>query len=185
MTEAEILSLLLRHDEDGLEAALHEYGARLHGIAENIVGKSCAEECVNDALLAAWDAIPPTEPVHLRAYLCKLTRNAALNRYRADTARKRGGGAICAALDELAECLPAAEGDPASQAELQALTQALNGYLHTLKPRNRNIFLARYYFAMPLRDIAARFRLREGAVKSVLRRTREGLREFLEKESFL
>ena len=49
---------------------------------------------MNDALLAAWQTIPPLAPVHLAAYLAKLTRNAALNRYRAQNAQKRGGSVV-------------------------------------------------------------------------------------------
>lgn len=67
MDEREMLALLLRHDEDGLEAALTQYGKRLHAVAAAIVGAETAGECVNDALLAAWNAIPPERPAHLRA----------------------------------------------------------------------------------------------------------------------
>ncbi|MGN1307560.1 MAG: RNA polymerase sigma factor [Faecousia sp.] len=93
MDEQDILALLLRHDEDGLDAALKQYGKRLRAIAAGIVGVESAEECVNDTLLNAWNAIPPEQPTHLRAYLCKLTRNIALNRYAQESAKKRGGTA--------------------------------------------------------------------------------------------
>lgn len=108
MDERDILALLLRHNEDGLDAALRQYGKRLHAIAAGIVGVENAEECVNDALFSAWNAIPPEQPLHLRAYLCKLTRNTALNRYAQESAKKRGGAAVDASIEELAECLPAA-----------------------------------------------------------------------------
>lgn len=184
MNDEAILSLLLRHDERGLEAALDAYGTRLHTIAARIAGEDAAEECVNDALLAAWNAIPPEQPRSLRAYLYRLARNAALNRYTADRALKRGGGALDAPLTELAECLPA-EGDPVREAEQKQLTEAIGRFLQAQKPRERQIFLARYFFAMPLREIAPRFGMEEGAVKSSLRRSRERLRAFLEKEELL
>ena len=71
MEEQKMLALLLRHDEDGLEAALAQYGSRLRSVAAAIVGVETAGECVNDALLAAWNAIPPEQPAHLRTYLTK------------------------------------------------------------------------------------------------------------------
>lgn len=183
MDEQDILALLLQHDEDGLDAALKQYGKRLHAIAAGIVGIESAEECVNDALLNAWSAIPPEEPRHLRAYLCKLTRNAALNRYALETAKKRGGAATEASIEELEECLPAAE-NPAKTVEEAALSEAISRFLWQQKPRSRRLFLARYFYAMPIRDIALRFSMREGAVKSALRRSREALHTYLIKEGF-
>ena len=43
MDEHDILALLLRHDEDGLEAALAQYGSRLRAIAAGIIGVESAE----------------------------------------------------------------------------------------------------------------------------------------------
>ena len=183
MDERDMLDLLLRHDEDGLEAALTQYGSRLRTIAAGIVGVESAEECVNDALLNAWNAIPPEEPQHLRAYLCKLTRNAALNRYTQEHAKKRGGTAIDASMEELAECLPSVD-DPAKAVEEKALSEAITCFLQQQKPRSRKLFLARYFYAMPIRDIASQFSMREGAVKSALRRSREALHLYLTKEGF-
>ncbi len=183
MEEQKMLALLLRHDEDRLEAALAQYGSRLHAVAATIVGVETAGECVNDALLAAWNAIPPEQPAHLRAYLCKLTRNAALNRRAQEMALKRGGTAVDTSMEELAECLPAAD-DPAKAVEEKALAEAVSRFLQGQRPRTRRLFLARYFYAMSIRDIAARFSMREGAVKSALRRSREALRTYLTKEGF-
>ena len=86
MDETWILQRFLARDEEGLAAAYAQLGPGLTALAARIAGPETAEECVNDALLAAWQAIPPLAPVHLAAYLAKLTRNAALNRYRAAAA---------------------------------------------------------------------------------------------------
>ena len=87
MDETWILQRFLARDEEGLAAAYSQLGPGLTALAARIAGPETAEECVNDALLAAWQAIPPLAPVHLAAYLAKLTRNAALNRYRAQNAQ--------------------------------------------------------------------------------------------------
>lgn len=102
MDETWILQRFLARDEEGLAAAYAQLGPGLTALAARIAGPETAEECVNDALLAAWQAIPPLAPVHLAAYLAKLTRNAALNRYRAQNAQKRGGSVVAVSLDELA-----------------------------------------------------------------------------------
>ena len=94
MDETWILQRFLARDEEGLAAAYAQLGPGLTALAARIAGPETAEECVNDALLAAWQAIPPLAPVHLAAYLAKLTRNAALNRYRAQNAQTRGGSIV-------------------------------------------------------------------------------------------
>lgn len=184
MDEREILALLLRHEEAGLAAALEQYGGRLRSLAAGIAGAETAEECVSDALYAAWNVIPPTEPQHLFAFLCKLTRNFALDRYRSATAQKRGGAVLLQSLEELAACIPA-DSDPSAEVQAQALQAAINRFLRTQPTRERTVFLARYFYAMPIREIAARLGLREGTVKTVLRRTRLRLRHYLEQEEFL
>ena len=87
-------------------------------------------------------------------------------------------------LDELAECLPGGE-SPADRAEAEALRSALSAFLRTLPERQRQVFLARYFYALPLSDIAARFSMRENTVKTTLHRTRRRLRDYLEQEELL
>ena len=183
MDERKILALLLRHEEAGLEAALARYGARLRALAAGIAGAEAAEECVNDALLAAWNAIPPA-PAHLFAYLCRITRNIALDRCRSAAAIKRGGDVLRLSLDELGDCVSGGS-EPERCVDAAALREALNAFLHGRPARERAVFLARYFYAMPVREICARFSMRESAVKSSLRRTRERLRRYLEQEELL
>ena len=182
--ETWILQRFLARAEEGLAAAYAQLGPGLTALAARIAGPETAEECVNDALLAAWQAIPPLAPVHLAAYLAKLTRNAALNRYRAQNAQKRGGSIVAVSLDELAECLPGGE-SPADRAEAEVLRSALSAFLRTLPERQRQVFLARYFYALPLSGIAARFSMRENTVKTTLHRTRRRLRDYLEQEELL
>lgn len=184
MKDRELIALFLQRDERALEVTQAVYGAYLRSIAAGIAGAEDAEECVNDALLRAWNAIPPERPERLSAYLGRIARNLALNRYAADTAKKRGGATVHTSLDELAECLPSGS-DPAMEAEAAELSRALNRFLRGLPVRDCNVFLARYWNALPVKEIAVRFFLRENTVKSSLRRTREKLRRFLEQEELL
>ena len=59
MEDSEITALLLRRDESAIEAIEETYGARLKNLALNLLGsRQDAEECVNDALAAAWETPP-------------------------------------------------------------------------------------------------------------------------------
>ncbi len=64
------------------------------------------------------------------------------------------------------------------------LGQAVGGYLAGLPRRTRAVFIGRYFYLDPTKEIAAQNSMTEQAVKSLLHRTRAGLREHLEKEGF-
>lgn len=99
--------LIYARDEAGLRAAAERYGSLCRCIAAGILTSSeDAEECFNDALLAVWNSIPPNRPASLSAYICRITRNIALNRRRSATCRKRGGAEEPLPFAELEECLP-------------------------------------------------------------------------------
>ena len=107
MTDKAIIAMFEQRNEQGIAEANRAYGGLLQTIAMHILRDSRdAEECVNDTLLNAWNSIPPKKPVFFSAYLAKLTRNLALNRYAEEHTLKRGGGEVPAVLDELAECIP-------------------------------------------------------------------------------
>ena len=85
------------------------------------------------------------------------------------------------ALDELAECVPSAETteDAVEEAELQ---RSLNRFLGTLKERDRNVFLRRYWYAEEYSEIAARYNMKLNTVKTTLFRVRSKLKMHLEQE---
>ncbi len=183
MEDKEILSLFRVRSEDAIAAASEKYGPRCRAVARNILAdEGDAEECVSDAMLSAWNAIPPQSPAYLGAYLAKITRNLALNRRKAAGIQRRGGGETALALEELAECAASAGGeDIAGQL---ALTEALTGFLRSLSPEKRRLFLRRYWYLYPVKDIARAMGVGESRVKSQLARLRQTLRAHLEKEGF-
>ena len=122
--------------------------------------------------------------VYLAAFLGRITRNLAFNRFKASRAEKRGGGELPLALEELEGCVPTAS-SAAQEVEDAELEAAVDRFLHTLSRRDCDVFLRRYYFAEPLADIARRYGLPLGTVKASLFRTREKLRKYLEKEELL
>lgn len=58
----------------------------------------------------------------------------------------------------------------------------MDSFLHSLPDKNRKIFLLRYWYMMPVAEIAKRNDISEGAVKMILQRVRDKLRAYLEKE---
>ena len=182
MDDERLVELFVQRSEEAVALSEQRYGPRCLRVAENILGnRQDAEECVSDALLAAWNAIPPARPARLGAYLARIARNAALDRLDRERAGVRGGGAVRLCIDELAECLPAPGGD---EAERIALRDALNGFLASLPKTERGVFLRRYWAAAPVSEVAGAFGMGESRVKMMLLRTRKKLREHMRKEGF-
>lgn len=64
------------------------------------------------------------------------------------------------------------------------LVKAINTFLGKETDRNRNIFVRRYFFYDSIESIAKRFSMNPNSVKSILRRTRNRLKKYLEKEGY-
>ena len=69
--------------------------------------------------------------------------------------------------------------------DLNLLAQAIDSYLKTLPPEARRLFICRYYFADPIREAASYCGMSQSKAKSMLYRTRTGLKTYLEQEGFL
>ena len=117
MTDTQIIDLYWARSEEAILATADTYGGYCAAIAWNILhSREDTEECVNDTWHRAWQSMPPERPNPLRVWLGKITRNLALDRWRASRAGKRGGGQLEALLSELEGCLPAGD-SPERQAE--------------------------------------------------------------------
>ncbi|MBO4422294.1 MAG: sigma-70 family RNA polymerase sigma factor [Clostridia bacterium] len=183
MQDKEIIRLFFRREQSGIAKLQERYGAALFGVARGILGnRQDAEECVNDALLKCWDTIPPQEPDSLFAYASKIVRNNALLRLRSDNAKKRRcTGAVC--LEELAEALPDTRGvsDAVEAAELASL---INAFLRSCGQDERDVFILRYYGCMSVSDIAKKYGFTQSRVKMTLKRCRDRLARYLERNGY-
>ena len=181
MEDVRIIELYFARDEVAIDETNRRYGRYLTAIARNILAsEQDAEECVNDTFLRAWEAIPPHRPSRLAAFLGKITRRLALDRYEALTAQKRGGGQTEELLEEWKDCLPQTDGR--RYADDLALKDAFDRFLRGLPADKRRLFLRRYWYAQPVAALARELGHSESKVKMQLLRLRQQLREFLEKE---
>ena len=182
MDDKQIIDLFFDRDETALEHTAEKYDSYCYTVARNILGSDeDAKECVNDALLAAWDTIPPNRPEKLSLYLGKITKNLSVNKLRAINAKKRGADYIRVCIDELTEAIPSSE-SPAGLLETEEMISAIERGLRSVSATNRRIFISRYYYLESIGEIAARFCMNENQVKLRLCRTREKLRKYLRKE---
>ena len=184
MEDREIVSLFWMRNEDALEETAKKYGNYCYSIAYRILANhEDSEESVNDTYIDAWNSIPPHRPAVLSAFLGKITRRIAIDRWRNGRAEKRGGGEPLLVLDELQECI-ATENDIEMNLERKALVKAVNHFLGTLSSTERKIFVCRYFYMDSVESVCKQFGFSESKVKSMLFRTREKLRIYLQKEGF-
>lgn len=184
MDDRQITALFFERSEKAVSEAQKKYSHYCRCISYNILhSDEDAEECVNDTFFRAWNAIPPNEPKHLGSFLGKITRNLSLDRYEKYNAEKRGRGQVSLVLDELQECLSA--GGESDIDDSIALQDALNSFLHSLPAETRKIFIRRYWYLSSIKEISRDFGIGESKVKMTLLRTRNSLKEFLEKEGIV
>lgn len=184
MQDQQIVELYWKRDEAAIRETDEKYGGYLLHIARNILfDEEDSRESVNDTYLKAWNSIPPHRPDVLRAFLGKITRQLAIDRYRMRTRNKRGGSEYAYSLSELEECVSG--GDVTGRAVDQlVLAEAMERWLRRQRPDTRQIFLERYYYGDSVTEIAARHPFTSSKVKSILHRARLSLREALKQEGF-
>lgn len=184
MEDKAIIDLFFERNEEALKVTGEKYGAYLKKIVSAILNSNeDIDECLNDTYLAVWNRIPPERPAMLRAFITKIARYTALNKYDYISAGKRNS-TFDVILSELEDCLSA--GDTVEkEIESGVLRETLNSFLYSLKKEKRIIFLRRYWFGDSIAVIAKNFRISESKVKSMLFRLREQLRRYLEKEGIV
>jgi RNA polymerase sigma-70 factor (ECF subfamily) len=184
MDDKDIVRLYKERSEVAIEETRAKYGGYLLGVARGILkDERDAEECVNDALLSAWNDVPVTAPSDLKAYLKKLVRNGALSRLRRNNAAKRLPEGGISPIDELEEALGG--GNVEETVEAAELAGAISDFLRGRKAEERVMFIKRYRFGEEVASIAGALGVSESKVKMTLRRTRDRLKVQLEKKGFL
>ena len=183
MDDTGIIDLYWARDERALTETERKYGPYCRSISYHIVkNKQDAEECVNDTWVRAWNAIPPQRPFALGAFLAKIVRNVSLSHYRKAHTQRRGGGQMPLILEEIRDMT--ADG-PEHLLEAAELSRHLDRFLRQLPQKDCCVFMRRYWYMDSLEDIARRYHMALGSVKSSLFRTRKKLREYLEQEGIL
>lgn len=117
MDDIKIIDLFFARSELAIEALDGKYGAICHNLSRSILkDQQDAEECVNDAYLGVWNAIPPHRPNPLSVFVCKIVRNISIMRYRANTALKRNSN-YDSTMEELENCLSSSKSTPVRAAK--------------------------------------------------------------------
>ncbi|MBP3700524.1 MAG: sigma-70 family RNA polymerase sigma factor [Lachnospiraceae bacterium] len=184
MEDEKIVALYWAREERAIEETQKKYGRYLFVIADRILlEEEDSSECVNDTYWKAWDSMPPHRPANLATYLGKIVRETAIDMFRRRNREKRKASEYAVSLAELEDCVSG--GNTTEQSvDLHLLAAAIGRYLRTLPKEARDLFVGRYYFMDSLREVASYHGMSQSKAKSILFRTRQGLKAYLEQEGF-
>lgn len=179
MREEEIVRLLQSRQEGAVAAAMEHYGQRVERMVGNILGadrKEDIEECVSDVFMKVWQDAAGYDPEKgsLLSWIYAIARHTAIDRLR----RLKGKDAM--PLQDFAEreCLGITPdfSDSVAQRENAAVIREA---VHRMGQPDRNIFLLRYFYFLPVKEIAQQLGMSGKQVENRLRRGRQRLKKEL------
>ncbi len=184
MDDSVIIELFRSRSEEAIKEAQKKYGDYCFHIAFEIIrNREDAEECVNDAMLRAWESIPPNEPEYLGAYLGRIVRNLAIDRLKETTAQKRGLGEVPLDISELEDFI-FQPGSVWEEIDEKVLIGIINSFLDEQKKLYRIVFMQKYWYLMEIKKIAELNGISESKTASILHRLHKKLKKRLEKEGY-
>lgn len=184
MDDEEIIELFFKRSEQAIRELDNKYGKIFHNLSYNIVGsRQDAEECVNDAYLGAWNAIPPTRPKPLLSYIAKIVRNVSIKNYWRKKAAKRNS-IYTVAMQEIEACT-ADRKSVEGEVEARELAHIIESFLDTLTKKERVIFMRRYAYMDTYSEIAKRMGISEKNVSVRLTLIRQKMKEYLTEREVL
>ncbi|MBQ8524869.1 MAG: sigma-70 family RNA polymerase sigma factor [Clostridia bacterium] len=176
LLSAEYISALEARDEGVLPRIEKSYSRLMKSMGRRLaMSENDIEECVSDALFELWNTIPPAKPASIRTYVCRLMRSAVVDKIRYNSAGKRSGTVLLDTELELADLINTED----TVIDRLTLRDLLNEFLNMQTPKNREIFIRRYYEFESTRSIATDLLMTDATVRKRLSRMREELKRTL------
>lgn len=149
-------------DDEALGRLMEAMGGSLLAYAHRLLGDTfTAEEVCQDAMYKAWCHMESLEPTgQLRAWLYKVTRNAAL-----DVLRSQRAQTVALPGDDLLDPTPG----PEWELERKQFVETLHSALQRLPAHYTSVLSLRLLEGYSYKDIAEELNLPLGTVKSRLR----------------
>lgn len=185
LDDEKIVALYWERDEQAIGETDFKYRKYLFTIVRNLLQdlRDC-EECMNDTYLGAWNAIPPTRPNVLKAFLTTVTRRTAIKRYHRNLKKGAVPSELTVSLSEL-EDFVSGDGDVTGEFDARRLGGVISDFVRSLPERKQFIFMSRYYVADPIDTIANDLALSRSTVNKELAAIRSALKETLEREGYV
>lgn len=180
----DIVELLKARDQRSIEWIAQRYEKLIRYIAVTILRdrETSVEECINDVYLKLWThgAGYDFEKASFKTYLKAITRNTALNYLRKLRRLEELEG-----MDE-ADTIQSEYIDYSQNLEQKVIFQeevsVLNRIITSLRKKDRELVLRRFYYLQSTRQIAGAMGMSENAVDSKLSRLRKKMKKQYDRE---
>ena len=183
LSDDQIVALYWQRDEQAIKQTDIKYRKFLLSVAYNIVHDTCdSEECLNDTYIGAWNSIPPARPTLLQAFLATIIRRTAIDCYKARKRQKRLTSELTVSLSEVEDFIAA--DDMHFETDVKELGRVISDFVRSLSDRRMYIFMSRYYFARPIKEIAKLLDCSESTVNKEIAAIKCDLKEKLKKEGY-
>ena len=177
MTDKQLIRLLKQEPEQGLETVMELYGGALKTICQNCLTggtREDVEEAVSDVLAAIWRAagrFDAKKGTSFKSYCYGIARKTALT--------KRSN------LMKTAQVLPLDEDILEIQDETESLLEhreeerILHQVIDSRPEPQRSVFILRYFYFFPIKEIAAWLGIADKRVENLLFRGKQKLKTSL------
>ncbi len=184
LDDESIVELYWQRNEKAIEETDFKYKKYLLSIAYNVLHEPLdCEECLNDTYLGAWNAIPPTRPNVLKAFLTVVVRRIAIKRYHRNLKKSSVPSELTVSLSELEDFIIGDE-DISTDFDAARLGRVISDFVRSLSERRQFIFVSRYYASEPIDSIASDLNLSRSMINKELAAIKTALREKLESEGY-
>ena len=181
MEDGQIVELLYIHDEKGLKETKNKYNSLLYNLAYGILmNKEDSEECTNDTYLKIWKVIPPNKPNFFKAFICKITRQISIDRYRYNHSKNRSNNISLNDLDYEIKSNENIE----EKINENELVEKINIFLSNLDIESQVLFVRKYFFFESLDELENKFNISKNTINVKLFRIKKKLRRYLESEGY-
>jgi RNA polymerase sigma-70 factor (ECF subfamily) len=184
LDDESIVELYWQRNQKAIEETDFKYKKYLLSIAYNVLHEPLdCEECLNDTYLGAWNAIPPTRPNVLKAFLTVVVRRIAIKRYHRNLKKSSVPSELTVSLSELEDFIIGDE-DISTDFDAARLGRVISDFVRSLSERRQFIFVSRYYASEPIDSIASDLNLSRSMINKELAAIKTALREKLESEGY-
>ena len=177
LSDEEIVGLYWERNENAIQITNDKYGKFLYRIAYNIVHDHCdCEECQNETYLNIWNAIPPTKPQYFRAFIARIMRNIATDRYYKN--KRRIDSELTVSIEECKDFVSHNE-NLGEELLAEELGKMISCFIRSLNERDRYIFMSRFYLVEPIETISRELNVTESTIYKKITKLKASLKEYL------
>ena len=179
-TDEQIIDMYWERNPDAIQETDQKYGNVLRNVANNILFDALdCEECKNDAYLGIWNAIPSARPDVFSAFIMRIMRRIAIDRYKEKSRKKRIPSQYTISIEELKGSI--SSGIAVEEAyEAREIGDMITNYVGSLNERQRYIFIDRYYLSEPIEKTASDLSISVRTAYREIEKIKQGLKEYLE-----